>query len=152
MARSAVTGLWPQRSAAAARLLIEREGERDVDELKAARERIDRIDGELARLFGERMAAAAEIAAVKREQGLPVRDPAREREVLERTAARLADPALRPRFAALMEALMAQSREYQKELLAAGRAGTSIACPPDGTGNRQQATGNTDAAMNTVCK
>ena len=120
-----------------------------MDELRAARERIDRIDGELARLFEERMAAAAEIALWKREKGRPVRDPAREREVLDRAAARLADPALRPRFAAVMEALMAQSREYQKELLAAGRAGTSIACPPDGTGSRQQATGNTDAAMNT---
>jgi 3-dehydroquinate synthase len=89
-----------------------------MDRLQQARQTIDRIDGELARLFGERMAAAAEIAARKRELGLPVRDPAREREVLEQAAARIDDPALCPRFAAVMNSIIAQSREYQMELLA----------------------------------
>ena len=89
-----------------------------MEELQGARARIDRIDGELAVLFEARMAAAAEIAAWKRAHDRPVRDPAREREVLDRAAARIADPALRPRFAAVMEALMEQSRAYQKELLA----------------------------------
>ena len=88
-----------------------------MEDLRGPRQEIDRIDGELARLFEARMAAAAEIAARKRALGLPVRDPAREREVLEQAAARIENPALRPRFAALMEALMAQSRAYQTELL-----------------------------------
>ncbi|MBQ1647628.1 MAG: chorismate mutase, partial [Bacteroidales bacterium] len=88
-----------------------------MEDLRGPRQEIDRIDGELARLFEARMAAAAEIAARKRALGLPVRDPAREREVLEQAAARIGAPALRPRFAALMEALMAQSRAYQTELL-----------------------------------
>ena len=96
-----------------------------MEDLKRLRAEIDGIDAELARLFAQRMAAAAEIAAVKREQGLPVRDPAREREVLALAAARIADPALAPRFAAVMEALMAQSRAYQEELGAIS-VGTSI--------------------------
>ena len=87
-----------------------------MEDLRGPRQEIDRIDGELARLFEARMAAAAEIAARKRALGLPVRDPAREREVLEQAAARIENPAMRPRFAALMEALMAQSRAYQEEL------------------------------------
>ena len=95
-------------------------------ELEQARREIDRIDRELARLFEARMAAAAEIAARKRELGLPVRDLTREREVLAQAGARIADPALRPRFAALMEAMMAQSRGYQADLLAAGPVGAVI--------------------------
>ncbi len=88
-----------------------------MEELRRPRAEIDRIDGELARLFEARMAAAAELAARKQALGLPIRDPAREREVLETAGARIADPALRPRFTALMECLMAQSRAYQTELL-----------------------------------
>ena len=49
-----------------------------MEELLAARARIDRIDAELARLFEERMAAAAKIGAWKQAHGRPVRDPARE--------------------------------------------------------------------------
>ena len=112
-----------------------------MDELKAARARIDELDAELAELFEARMAAAAEIAAQKRALGLPVRDPAREREVLERAEARIWNPALRPRFAALMEALMAQSRRYQEEL-GVKPAGTSIACPPPNTENGPTNTGD----------
>ena len=88
-----------------------------MDQLQRARAEIDRIDGELARLFEARMAAAAEIAACKQARGLPVRDPAREAEVLARNSARIKDPALRLHFAALLERLMAESRAYQTELL-----------------------------------
>ena len=42
-----------------------------MEPLQQARERIDRIDAELARLFAARMEAAKEIAAWKREKGLP---------------------------------------------------------------------------------
>ena len=87
-----------------------------MDRLEAARREIDRIDGELAALFEARMRAAAEIAAWKREQGLPVLDRARERQVLARNTARIENPALRPRYAALLETMMAQSRAYQREL------------------------------------
>ena len=43
-----------------------------MEALRRARQEIDRIDAELARLYTERMAAAREIAACKREAGLPV--------------------------------------------------------------------------------
>ena len=42
-------------------------------ELQELRERIDDIDEELLSVFAERMKVSAEIARVKREQGLPVR-------------------------------------------------------------------------------
>jgi len=53
-----------------------------MTEIEKARAEIDRIDGEMARLFAERMDAVRAIAGEKRAQGLPVRDPVREEEML----------------------------------------------------------------------
>ena len=106
-----------------------------MEGLQQYRAEIDRIDGELSRLFEERMAAAAEIAARKQALGLPVRDRERERELLDRNAARIRNPALRPHYAALLQSLMAESRAWQRELLSPDsperftlRTGTG-ACP-----------------------
>lgn len=88
-----------------------------MEELEQTRAEIDRIDAELARLFEARMAAAAKIAAWKQDRSLPVRDLSREREVLARNTARIGDAALRPRFAAVLETLMAESRAYQQTIL-----------------------------------
>ena len=46
------------------------------------RAKIDKIDEEIVRLFSERMDVARQIAAIKKENGLPVFDPKREREKL----------------------------------------------------------------------
>ena len=86
-------------------------------DLQRSRETIDRIDAELARLFEARMEAVAEIAAYKQSKGLPIRDPVREAAVLAQSGARITNPALRPHYAALLEAVMACSRDYQAELL-----------------------------------
>jgi len=51
-------------------------------DLKELRKKIDEIDDGLVRLFQERMDVSAEIARYKKENKLPVHDPAREREKL----------------------------------------------------------------------
>ena len=53
----------------------------DLQEIRA---HIDGIDDELVRLFERRMALAGDVAAYKREQGLPVSDRTREREIVSR--------------------------------------------------------------------
>ena len=55
-----------------------------IEELRA---RIDRIDSDLIRLYAERLETAAEIGKYKQEHNLPVFDPAREREVLNKVGA-----------------------------------------------------------------
>ena len=55
-----------------------------MKELGDIRKEINGIDDELARLFKRRMEIAGEVAASKRAQGVPVNDPAREREILSR--------------------------------------------------------------------
>jgi len=51
-----------------------------------ARSRIDEIDDEIAGLFARRIALVGEIAARKKEGSLPIRDTAREREIVSRLA------------------------------------------------------------------
>jgi chorismate mutase/prephenate dehydratase len=51
-------------------------------DLQDLREKIDIIDDELTRLFGERMDISAEIARYKRENNIPVYDKEREQQKL----------------------------------------------------------------------
>ena len=51
-------------------------------ELTELRERIDRIDADLVRLFTERMALSGQVAEYKKEHSLPALDASRERQKL----------------------------------------------------------------------
>ena len=84
--------------------------------LEELRARIDGIDAELVRLFSERMAAAAEIAAYKKEHGLPVLDACRERDKL-RQIEDMAPEELRDYAASLYSLLFELSRGYQNRIL-----------------------------------
>ena len=80
--------------------------------IEELRKEIDRIDSEIIRLYGERMETAGQIGRYKREHNLPVTDPAREREVLNR-AGEAAGEANENGVRALFGFLMAQSRTSQ---------------------------------------
>ncbi len=84
-------------------------------DLQEYRKRIDEVDENLTRLFTERMAICAEIAAYKRENGLPVSDAVREREKLQEITAAVPDD-LRGYAESLYTHLFALSRDYQKTL------------------------------------
>ena len=58
----------------------------NLDELRLD---IDKIDNEMIRLFSERMDVAGQIGAYKKENGLPVFDPKREREKLRELASKM---------------------------------------------------------------
>ena len=51
------------------------------------RERIDRLDQRLVDLLNERMSCAQEIGLIKKAEGRPVRDPERERLLLDKLKA-----------------------------------------------------------------
>ena len=69
-----------------------------MKEISELRHQIDGIDDELVKLFCQRMDVAAQIAAYKKENNLPILVPAREREKLreyvERLIAALETPTL----------------------------------------------------------
>ena len=69
-----------------------------MDALEQARAEIDTVDAQLAALFERRMAAVLQVAEYKRAHGLPIYDAAREAAVLEKAAARIQQPALRPYY------------------------------------------------------
>ncbi len=80
------------------------------------RKKIDEIDDKLIGLFSERMKVAADIAAFKKENGLPVYDPIREREklisVIENSPEETRD------YAPLLYSLIFElSRSYQNRII-----------------------------------
>lgn len=88
-----------------------------MDKLKKAREEINRIDGELARLFEARMRASGEVAKYKREHGLPILDTSREAEVLERGLSYIKDEDLKEHYVTFLKHLMEVSKAYQRDIL-----------------------------------
>ncbi len=88
-----------------------------MDQLQQAREVIDRVDGEMAKLFEERMSAVEQVVAYKRAHQLPVLDSGREQQVIAKNVARLSKREYVPYYRELLKYEMQLSREYQKELL-----------------------------------
>lgn len=92
-----------------------------MDQLEQARREIDEVDAQLAALFERRMRAVVQVARYKKEHGLPIHDPAREEQVLERSALRIEDPALRPYYLDHVRNRMAVARQYEALLLGQNR-------------------------------
>ena len=88
-----------------------------MDLLQQARAEIDAVDAEMAALFERRMQAVARVAQSKAASGKPVFDPERERAVIAKNTARIADPALRPYYRRFLQQAMAVSRAYQRQML-----------------------------------
>lgn len=83
-------------------------------DLKELRERIDKVDDEIVRLFGERMEIAAQVADYKKANNLPIFQPAREREKLKDVAAK-AGPEMADYTRVLYSMLFELSRSYQSK-------------------------------------
>lgn len=94
-----------------------------MDELKKARESINEIDEEMAKLFEKRMQAASSIAKYKKEHGLPITDAKREAELIEKNQERVNDPVIREYYTQYLRAMFKVSKEYQHRL----NSGASIA-------------------------
>jgi chorismate mutase / prephenate dehydrogenase len=80
---------------------------------------IDALDRDLLQIVARRMALVAEVAAAKREAGLKIRDPKREREVIA-DRVRLADELGLPRgeVESIFRVLLRASRDHQAALRA----------------------------------
>ena len=83
-------------------------------ELKELRQEIDKIDDSLVELFRARMEVAAKIADCKKEEGIPILVPAREREKLQDVAQK-AGPEMANYTRVLYSMLFELSRSYQSK-------------------------------------
>lgn len=102
----------PIVEAAAALAVCQLWQEEPAEGLAGCRQEIDRIDEELVRLLTERFLVGRKIGKIKREGGQPIRDPEREKQVLQSRG----DMSLAYRDAveAVFSAIMAQTREVEQ--------------------------------------
>ena len=86
----------------------------DLDQI---RKDIDQIDQELVALLEKRMVCVSQIVEYK-EQGLPVLDQGREREVLEKVVSLVTDEQYRATIQGQFQDMMKRSRDFQEEVKA----------------------------------
>lgn len=89
------------------------------DGRKVYRDKIDEIDNEIVRLFGERMRTAAGLASFKKEHSLPALDIRREREKIQDVVEKTPDD-LKEYTELLYSFILELSRGYQNRLIGSG--------------------------------
>lgn len=82
-----------------------------IDEL---RDEIDRLDSELLRIFNRRAGLALEIGKIKKERGLPVYDPRREKVIFERMQGQNPGPLDDGAIVRLFERVIDESRRLER--------------------------------------
>lgn len=88
----------------------------DLIPINQSREKIDRIDREIVELFKERMLVSADVADYKRANGLPVYDPARERQLLAKIS-EMSGSDFSEYSKVLYTTILSLSKSYQRALL-----------------------------------
>ena len=88
-----------------------------MNKLEKARQTINTCDENIAAHFEQRMHAVGDVIAFKIENGLPILDSGREKEVIEKNLAKIKDEKLKPYFEDMLVQLMRISKEYQQAVL-----------------------------------
>ena len=88
-----------------------------MKELEEIRKSIGAVDEKMARLFVERMELVGQVAAYKKANGLPVKDPAREAAVLDRNIRLVGDPVMQEYYVPFMKDVMSCARAYEERLM-----------------------------------
>lgn len=85
-----------------------------MSKLEDIRAQIDRVDEQLAELFTERINLVKDVSKLKREQGLPIEDPKREKDIIEKHSALFTDPAEKAAYERFQRELISISKDLQK--------------------------------------
>lgn len=85
--------------------------------LKIARENIDRIDKEIAKLFEERMRYVEEVIHYKIENNLEIFDEKREKIVIEKNKKLISDKKYEKYYVEFIKDVMKISKNYQRDIL-----------------------------------
>ncbi len=88
-----------------------------MDKLQSSREKINKIDKQMAELFESRMKIVKNIGEYKTEHGMPVVDTERENGVATRNSAYIADDEIRSYYMNFIRDVMDISRRYQHRIL-----------------------------------
>ena len=87
-----------------------------MDDLKDSREKISQIDEQMVKLFEERMKVAADVAAFKKERGLPIKDAEREAHLIKINAEKIGNKEIEEYYVSFQKNLMELSCKYQARL------------------------------------
>ncbi len=85
--------------------------------LDEQRKEINRIDAEMARLFEERMGVCGNIAVYKKEHGLSVRDPEREKELINKNRLLVGSAEIEAYYVQFLKSVIDLSCKYQAKLM-----------------------------------
>jgi chorismate mutase len=83
----------------------------DIDEI---RKEIDRLDNELLRIFNERASLALAIGEIKKEKGIPVYDPEREKLIFNKVKTGNPGPLEDGAIVRLFERVIDESRRLER--------------------------------------
>ena len=84
-------------------------------DLDGWRQRIDALNAKLVDLLNERARCALEIASYKKQHILPVHDPKRENEVLEKVAKHNGGPLTDEALQGIFRCIMAEHRKLEED-------------------------------------
>ena len=87
-----------------------------MNSLEKARIEINDIDRQMAELFQRRMQCCAIIGEYKKNNGIPIRDEVREREIIERNCTYISEDALKEYYTEFLKNNIRLSCRYQEEL------------------------------------
>ena len=87
-----------------------------MDLLKEARQEINEVDKEMAKLFLRRMKAVEDVFLYKKEQGLPILDKKREEQLIQNNSKFVEDELLKSYYIDFLNDLMTVSKNYQYRL------------------------------------
>ena len=89
----------------------------DLTELIEARNEINAIDREMAKLFERRMKVCARVAAYKQSAGLPIRDTERETELINRNREYINDADINSYYIRFIRGVIDLSCAYQQRIM-----------------------------------
>ena len=85
------------------------------ERLTEARKKINEVDEKMAKLFEERMHVTKEIAEYKKENGLPIFDESREKEVIKNNTNYIDSEDYKSYYTEFIQSVMDISKEYQRD-------------------------------------
>lgn len=88
-----------------------------MDNLDYLRDEIDKIDGEMIKLFQERMDVVYKVAEYKKEKGMDILDKSREENVIKTQLKRLENKSIEKEAEVFLKEIMKISRNFQKKSL-----------------------------------
>jgi monofunctional chorismate mutase len=85
-------------------------------DLSQARENIEDIDKQMAKLFEKRMECSREIAIYKKENNIPIYDATREKTLIEKNSSYIKNDMLKEYYLDFFRGLLEISKKYQEKL------------------------------------